>query len=98
MFDTIDQLLVFDTLVSVEEEEVNEVHSNGFKIVDDNIDMNVVPRHKRIDKQTKSLHFFQTFAIRDRLDLSGASEDPNPFTNQCLSFQLMTCYHLCLMT
>lgn len=77
LFDTIDQL--FDALVSVEEEEVNEVQWNGFKIVGDNIDMNVVPRHKRIDKQTKSLHFFQTFAVRDRLDLSSASEDPNPF-------------------
>lgn len=41
--------------------------------------MNVVPRHKRIDKQTKSLHFFQSFAVRDRVDLSSASEDPNPF-------------------
>lgn len=77
LFDTIDQL--FDALVSVEEEEVNEVQWNGFKIVGDNIDMNVVPRHKRIDKQTKSLHFFQTFAARDCLDLSSASEDPNPF-------------------
>ena len=41
--------------------------------------MNVVPRHKRIDKQTKSLHFLQSFAVRDRVDLSSASEDPNPF-------------------
>ena len=77
LFDTIDQL--FDTLVSVEEEEVNEVPWNGFKNVGDNIDMNVVLRRKRIDKKTKSLHFFQTFAVRDRLDLSNASEDPNPF-------------------
>lgn len=43
------------------------------------------PRHKRLDNKTKSMHFFHCFAVRDRIDLSGASEDPNPFIDKEIS-------------
>ena len=46
----------------------------GFKIVGDNIDKNVRPRHQTIDTRTQSLHYFHAFAILDRVDLSSQSE------------------------
>uniref|UniRef100_A0A1X7U296 DUF6589 domain-containing protein n=1 Tax=Amphimedon queenslandica TaxID=400682 RepID=A0A1X7U296_AMPQE len=51
---------------------------NGFKIVGDNIDKNIVPRDRRIDKQTSSLHCFHLYAVKDRVDFSGISDKMNP--------------------
>ncbi len=42
-----------------------------FKIVGDNIDKNVKPRDMRSDYQTRSLHYFHAYAVRDRLNLDG---------------------------
>ena len=52
---------------------------NGYKLVGDNLDKNVKPRYRRIDHQTLSLHFFHCYAVKDRIDLSHVSDDPNPF-------------------
>ena len=49
---------------------------HGFKIVGDNIDKNLRPRHQTIDKQTQSLHYFNCYASLDRVDLSSFSSDP----------------------
>ena len=46
----------------------------GFKIVGDNIDKTVRPRHQTLDKQTQSLHYFHSYAVRDRIDFSSFSE------------------------
>ena len=54
----------------------NSVPWCGFKICGDNIDKNVRCRHMRIDKQTQSLHYFQSYAMRDRVDCSNLSDDP----------------------
>ena len=48
----------------------------GFKIVSDNIDKNIQPSHQRLDRQTQSLHYFHSFAVRDRIDLSAYSDQP----------------------
>lgn len=48
----------------------------GFKIVGDNIDKTVKPRDMRSDRQTKSLHYFHLYAVRDRIDASSLSEEP----------------------
>ncbi len=48
----------------------------GFRIVGDNIDKNVKPRDMRSDHQTQSLHYFNSFAILDRVDLSHYSSSP----------------------
>ena len=45
----------------------------GFKIVGDNIDKNVRPRYMRSDKQTRSLHYFNSYAVLDRVDCSKLS-------------------------
>ena len=48
--------------------------SNEYKIVGDNIDENVRASFQRLNHQTKSLHYFHTFAVRDRVDFSGLSD------------------------
>lgn len=58
---------------------------NGFKVVGDNLDITVRPQSKRVDNKTESLHFFQSFAFRDRIDLSHASEEANPFLKKRVS-------------
>ena len=47
---------------------------HGVKVVGDNIDKNLRPRHQTIEKQTQSLHYFNCFACLDRVDLSGLSD------------------------
>ena len=47
---------------------------NGFKLVGDNIDKNFKPRYMTSDRQTKSLHFFHSYAVKDRINLSGISD------------------------
>ncbi len=46
-----------------------------YKLVGDNIDKNVTPRHMTIDSQTRSLHYFHVYGVRDRIDLSSYSND-----------------------
>ena len=48
-----------------------------YKMVGDNLDTNVVPREMRVDYQTRSLHYFQSYALRDRVDLSTLSSEVN---------------------
>ena len=49
---------------------------HGFKVVGDNVDKTIKPRHMREDRQTKSVHYFQIYAVKDRVNLSGSSEEP----------------------
>ena len=53
---------------------------HGFTLVGDNLDMNVERRHIRIDRQKHSLHYFQAYAVRDRVDLSSISDNPPNYT------------------
>ena len=54
---------------------------NGFTLVGDNLDINVTPRYKRVDRQTQSLHFFYSYAVRDRVNLAGFSDDQTPYAD-----------------
>ena len=47
-----------------------------FKIVGDNIDKTVKPRFMRSDCQSKQLHYFHHYAVRDRVDMSTLSDEP----------------------
>ena len=49
----------------------------GFKLVGDNIDKNVRPRHQTLQRQTQSFHYFNSYAIKDQLDLSVMSDNPS---------------------
>ena len=55
-------------------ESVNQWH--GFKIVGDNLDKNIKPRHQTLLHKTQSLHYFNVYAIKDRVDLSQLSDVP----------------------
>ena len=49
-----------------------------YKQVGDNIDNEVHPRQTRSDYQTRSLHYFHTYAVRDRTDISSCSDVQAP--------------------
>lgn len=52
---------------------------SGFKYVGDNIDKNVKPRFMRVDRRTESLHYFNAYAVKDRVDSSSLSPKmPSP--------------------
>ena len=48
----------------------------GFKIVGDNIDKNFRRSFQRLDLQTRSFHYFHSYAVLDRVDLSGYADTP----------------------
>ena len=50
----------------------------GLKIVGDNVDKTVKPRHMQSDRQNQSLHYFHLYAVCDRINLTDASETPRP--------------------
>lgn len=52
----------------------------GYKLVGDNIDKNIHPRHETLDHRTQSLHYFNCYAVKDRCDL-GSFSDLKPFPN-----------------
>ena len=45
-------------------------------IVGDNLDKNFRPSHQREDRQTKSLHIFHSYAVKNRVDVSSLSDEP----------------------
>jgi len=49
--------------------------TNGFKLVGDNVDKDVKPRHICINHQTKSLNYFNALAIQDRTPTFHLPED-----------------------
>lgn len=42
----------------------------GYKLVFDNIDKTIKPRHMRQDSQTSTLHYVQAYAVRDRINIA----------------------------
>ena len=47
----------------------------GFKLVGDNLDKTVKPRDMRIDHTSQSLHYFNVYAVLDRVDFRSMSCD-----------------------
>ena len=48
---------------------------SGFKLVGDNIDKTIKPRDMRLNKQATSLHYFNVYAVKDRIDFSHLSSN-----------------------
>lgn len=48
----------------------------SFKIVGDNIDKYVKPREMRLDAQAKSLNYFNSYAVKGRVDVSKLEDIP----------------------
>ena len=47
----------------------------GFKLVGDNLDKTIKPRDMRVDHLPQSLHYFNVYAVLDRVDFSSLSCD-----------------------
>ncbi len=58
----------------------------GLKIVGDNVDKNIKPSLQRITHQTKSLHYFLSCAVKDRVNLSTVSDVSRPLTSDLNHF------------
>ena len=71
----------------------SEANTVTYKLVGDNIDKNVKPREMRSNVQTRSLHYFHTYAVRDRVDMSQYSSNSGnvDFGNIHLQEVLPTC-------
>ena len=46
-----------------------------YKFTCDNLDYKTTPRDMREDHQARDLHYFQTYAAQDRIDLTGVSDE-----------------------
>ncbi|XP_019862645.1 PREDICTED: uncharacterized protein LOC109591334 [Amphimedon queenslandica] len=49
------------------------------KIVGDNIDKSIRPREETSDNHLQSLHYFHSYAVLDRCDMSALEDDPSSF-------------------
>ena len=56
----------------------NPVTRGSYKIVGDNIDKNIHPRHQSLENPGRSLHYFHSYAILDRFDSSAYSNEAPP--------------------
>ena len=60
-----------------------------FKIVGDNIDKEIKPRHMRSDYQARSLHYFHSYAVRDRLNLDSYDDSPSAPDPSLVNLELL---------
>ena len=61
----------------------------GFKIVGDNINKTVHSRHQTIDSPTQSLHYFNSYAVQDRIDLSSYSDTTPAINLETVSMDIL---------
>ena len=54
-----------------------QIHTPSFKLVGDNVDKTVRPREETLETHSKSLHYFHSFAVRDRCDITGLADEPS---------------------
>ena len=57
------------TIQTIDPENTTQACYPPYIIVGDNIDKNVSPRDMRVDNQTKSFHYFHSYAVHDRVNL-----------------------------
>ena len=50
---------------------------NSYKLVGDNLDKHVTPREMRVDHQAQSLHYFNCYAVKDRISTFGLEDNPS---------------------
>ena len=48
-----------------------------YKLVGDNLDKHVTPRDMRLDSQAQSLHYFNCYAVKDRLSTVDLEDQPS---------------------
>ena len=50
----------------------------GFRLVGDKVDKNVQTTFQRIEQRMQSLHYFNVYAVQDRVDLNAYEDEPVP--------------------
>ena len=63
-----------------------QVRHKGFRLCGDNIDKSIRRRHLRSDRRNQSLHYFHTYAMENRVDISHLS-DVNVHISELTSIQ-----------
>ena len=58
----------------------------GFKLVGDNIDKTIEPRDMRINNQANSVHYFNVYAVRDRINFSHLSSNASMISPEDIKF------------
>ena len=58
----------------------------GFKLVGDNIDKTIKPRDMRINNQANSVHYFNFYAVRDRINFSHLSSNAGMISPEDIKF------------
>ena len=61
---------------NTESQESAALNCRGFVLVGDNLDKNFRPSHQREDRQTKFLHIFHSYAVKNCVDVSSLSDKP----------------------
>ena len=56
-------------------------------MIGDNIDKHVKPRYQRVDSQSQSLHYFQVYCVKDRVNLSHLPDYCEPVQAETFPFQ-----------
>ena len=65
-----------DTLDANLQAQSSSVEGCGFVLMTDNVDKNVRQSYQRIDRQTQSLHYCHSCAVKNRVNVSGLSDKP----------------------
>ena len=60
----------------------------GFWLVGDNVDKTIKPRDMRLNSQTTSLHYFHTYAVKDRISFKHLSTDANMIVQKDIDFKM----------
>ena len=68
---------ISDTSSCCSVSEATPQFATTFKIVGDNIDKTIRPRQETSQHHTQSLHYFHSFAVKDRCDVSGLEDQIN---------------------
>jgi L1 cell adhesion molecule like protein len=54
----------------------NHAEFPTFKIVGDNVDKTIKPRQETSQHHNQSLHYFHSYAVKDRIDVSSLEDNP----------------------
>ena len=75
-----DYLMVDACTAEVSAEKKPDTTWNGFKVVGDNWDKRVNPRHQTMEQKVQDHHAFQYLAVKDRVNLSAFLDSAEPRT------------------
>ena len=68
---------------AIEQSSMNGSKWYGYKLVGDDLDRNIKPRYMRMTNQTKSKHYFNSYAVKDRVNLCNFSSFWNGPDSAC---------------